>query len=146
MEEKFSRRLKEKEYSFEFITDFEVEGYLHYKGDSFVKRFDANSYLYLSKAMDYFDLSDERLLPAVTEAPIRFLILSFSSDWLYPSYQSQAIARQLKRRQGDVTYLEIHSGWGHDSFLLETAGQAPIIQNFIDKTYHGYNIVDTYEI
>ena len=137
MEEKFSRRLKDKELSFKFTTDFEVEGYLHYKGDSFVKRFDANSYLYLTKAMDYFDLSSDRSLPGINEAAIRFLVLAFKSDWLYPAYQSREIVRLLKRKQADITYLEIDSDYGHDAFLLETEEQSRLVRSFIDKTYHG---------
>lgn len=146
MEEKFSRRLQGSEQAFKFSTDFQVEGYLRYKGDNFVKRFDANSYLYLTKAMDYFDLSDDKTIPGVREAAIRFLVLAFKSDWLYPSYQSQEIVRHLKRKQGDVTYLEIRSDYGHDAFLLEIEEQSRLIKSFIDKTFHGYNVVGQYEI
>jgi homoserine O-acetyltransferase len=142
MEDKFSRRLKDKEHNFKFSTDFEVEGYLRYKGDNFVKRFDANSYLYLTKAMDYFDLSDDRSLPGINEAAIRFLVIAFQSDWLYPAYQSQDIAKHLKRKQADVTYLEMKSTYGHDAFLLEIEEQSRLIRNFIDKTHHGYKVVD----
>ncbi|MFH1386397.1 MAG: homoserine O-acetyltransferase [bacterium] len=137
MEEKFSRRLKEKELSFKFKTEFEVEGYLRYKGDNFVKRFDANSYLYLTKAMDYFDLSDDRMIPGVSESPIRFMVIAFKSDWLYPAYQSQEIVRHLKRKQADVTYLEMKSNYGHDAFLLEVAEQSRLVKNFVAKTFYG---------
>ena len=146
MEEKFSRRLKDKEHNFKFSADFEVEGYLRYHGDNFVKRFDANSYLYITKAMDYFDLSDDRSLPGVNEAAIRFLVIAFQSDWLYPAYQSQEIVRHLKRKQADVTYLEIKSTYGHDAFLLEIGEQSRLIKSFIDKTFHGYNVVGGYDI
>ncbi|MCU0641229.1 MAG: homoserine O-acetyltransferase [Candidatus Margulisbacteria bacterium] len=146
MEEKFSRRLKDNGPNFKFSNDFEVEGYLKYKGDSFVKRFDANSYLYLSKAIDHFDLADNRSLPGNSEAAIRFLILAFSSDWLYPLYQSQEMVRHLRRKQADVTSLEIKSSYGHDAFLLEVEEQTRVIRSFIDKTYHGYRVVDEYEI
>ena len=85
MEKKFSRRLKDKNYSFSFTADFEVEGYLRYRGDNFVKRFDANSYLYITKAMDYFDLSGDKLFSKSKEIGVRFLVIAFKSDWLYPS-------------------------------------------------------------
>lgn len=138
MEEKFSRRLKEKDDSFKFTTDFEVEGYLRYRGDNFVKRFDANSYLYITKAMDYFDVSGAKLIPARRTIDTRFLVIAFKSDWLYPLYQSQEIVRQLKIRHVDATYCEIHSTYGHDAFLLEVQEQTRLIKHFLDKTYHGY--------
>ncbi|MDD5574651.1 MAG: homoserine O-acetyltransferase [Candidatus Omnitrophica bacterium] len=140
MEEKFSRRLKEKDYSFKFTTDFEVEGYLRYRGDNFVKRFDANSYLYITKAMDYFDVSGGRLIPPGRQVKTRFLVIAFRSDWLYPLYQSQDIVRQLKMRHADATYCEINSTYGHDAFLLEIAEETHLIKHFLDKTYKGYNV------
>ncbi|MDD5595752.1 MAG: homoserine O-acetyltransferase [Candidatus Omnitrophica bacterium] len=140
MEEKFSRKLKSKNFSFEFITDFEVEGYLRYRGDNFVKRFDANSYLYITKAMDYFDLSADKLIPKERNSDLRFLVIAFKSDWLYPSYQSQEIARQLKIRGVDATYCEINSTYGHDAFLLEVEEETHLIKHFLDKTFRGYNI------
>ncbi len=138
MEEKFSRKLKSKNFSFEFITDFEVEGYLRYRGDNFVKRFDANSYLYITKAMDYFDLSADKLIPKERNSDLRFLVIAFKSDWLYPSYQSQEIARQLKIRGVDATYCEINSTYGHDAFLLEVEEETHLIKHFLDKTFRGY--------
>jgi homoserine O-acetyltransferase len=140
MEEKFSRKLKDKDYSFKFTTDFEVEGYLRYRGDNFVKRFDANSYLYITKAMDYFDLSGAKLIPKDKSIDVRFLVISFKSDWLYPSYQSQDIVRQLKIRGVDATYCEINSTYGHDAFLLEVEEETRLIKHFLKKTFHGYNI------
>ena len=137
MEEKFSRRLKGQDYSFKFSTDFEVEGYLRYRGDNFVKRFDANSYLYLTKALDYFDLSGSKLIPKDKDINVRFLVISFKSDWLYPSYQSQEIARQLKLRGQDATYCEINSTYGHDAFLLEVEEETHLIKHFIKKTFQG---------
>ncbi|MBI5873651.1 MAG: homoserine O-acetyltransferase [Candidatus Omnitrophica bacterium] len=140
MEEKFSRRLKEKNYSFKFTSDFEVEGYLRYRGDNFVKRFDANSYLYITKAMDYFDLSGDKLIPIGKKIETRFLVIAFQSDWLYPLYQSQDIVRQLKIRHADATYCEIKSTYGHDAFLLEIAEETHLIKHFLDKTFLGYNV------
>jgi homoserine O-acetyltransferase len=133
MEEKFSRKLKEDGYSFSFTTDFEVEGYLHYRGDSFVKRFDANSYLYITKAMDYFDLSDGKLVSSATAVSTKFLVISFESDWLYPSHHSRDIAQQLRARNVDVTYCEIKSTYGHDAFLLEVNAQSKLIVHFLER-------------
>ncbi len=146
MEEKFSRRQKDKNYSFKFGTDFEVEGYLRYRSDNFVKRFDANSYLYITKAMDYFDVSGDKLLPKDKKLAIRFLVIAFKSDWLYPAYQSQEIVRQLKIRNMDATYCEIKSSYGHDAFLLEVEEQTHLIKHFLNKTFYGYNIARNNEI
>lgn len=134
MEEKFSRRLKDKNYSFSFTADFEVEGYLRYRGDNFVKRFDANSYLYITKAMDYCDLSDGKLLPKKGKVDTKFLIIGFKSDWLYPSYQLQDIVRQLKIRHADATYCEVKSVYGHDAFLLEIKEQEHLIKHFLKRS------------
>jgi homoserine O-acetyltransferase len=131
MEEKFSRKLKNGGYSYKFTDDFEVEGYLHYRGDNFVKRFDANSYLYITKAMDYFDLSDGRFLPKTRTTETRFLVVSYTSDWLYPSQQSQEIVRLLKRRRIAATYCELKSAYGHDAFLVEIEEQTRLIGNFL---------------
>ena len=146
MEEKFSRKLKNGNYGFKFGADFEVEGYLRNRGDHFVRRFDANSYLYITKAMDYFDLSQGRLIPNGRGPETRFLVISFKSDWLYPSYQSQEIVRELKRKQADATYCELPSTYGHDAFLLEVEEQTTLIQHFLDKTFNGYHVADGYEI
>ena len=135
MEEKFSRRLKDEKYSFSFKPEFEVEGYLRYRGDDFVERFDANSYLYITKAMDYFDLSENKLIPSGKTIDTKFLILAFHSDWLYPKYQSLEIVRQLRMRHVDTTYCEIRSTYGHDAFLLEVEEQTRLIKHFLQKVY-----------
>jgi len=136
MEDKFSRRLKNPGYSFRFTPDFEVEGYLHYRGNNFVKRFDANSYLYITKAMDYFDLSEEtHFPPPATGAKVRFLVISFKSDWLYPPHQSQTIVRLLKRKRYDVTYCELCSNYGHDAFLVDINQQAELISHFLSGEF-----------
>ena len=137
MEEKFSRRLKNKADNLKFTAEFEVEGYLQYRGDDFVKRFDANSYLYITKAMDYFDLSGDKLLPKDKRFDIRFLVIAFKSDWLYPSSQSQEIVRHLKTRHMDATYCEIKSTYGHDAFLVEVEEQTHLIKHFLHKTFYG---------
>ena len=135
MQEKFSRKLKDENYSFSFKDDFEVEGYLRYRGDTFVQRFDANSYLYITKAMDYFDVSGDKLLPLGKKIDTRFLVISFTSDWLYPPYQSKEIVQYLSARQVDVTYCEIESSYGHDAFLVEIDDQSKLIKHFLSKTY-----------
>ncbi|HTS64946.1 MAG TPA: homoserine O-acetyltransferase [Candidatus Acidoferrales bacterium] len=138
MREKFGRRLQDKEtFSFGFDVDFEVESYLRYRGSQFVNRFDANSYLYITKAMDYFDLTDgQGTLGAVLErARARFLVISFSSDWLYPSYQSQEMVRALRSRNRDVAYVELQSNYGHDSFLVDVAEQAELVRGFLASTF-----------
>lgn len=146
MEEKFSRRRKNARFGFNFAADFEVEGYLRYKGDAFVKRFDANSYLYITKAMDYFDLSGGKLIPEGAKVDTRILVISFKSDWLYPSYQSQDIVRQLKTRRVDATYCELRSTYGHDAFLVELEEMRELVRHFLDKTYSGSEVLRIYDI
>ncbi|MEW6009543.1 MAG: homoserine O-acetyltransferase [Candidatus Omnitrophota bacterium] len=137
MEEKFSRKLKDKDYSFRFAPDFEVEGYLRYRGDNFVKRFDANSYLYITKAMDYFDLPADKFIPPHKNIATRFLVISFKSDWLYPSYQSGDIVRLLKRRHVHASYCEISSTYGHDAFLVEIEEETHLIKHFLKNIFKG---------
>jgi homoserine O-acetyltransferase len=135
MEEKFGRKLISKERSgYDFSNDFEVESYLKYRGDNFVRRFDANAYLYLSKALDYFDLAEEgSLVEAFAPAQASFLIVSFSSDWLYPTYQSKEMVRALKANGVDVSDIEIQSTYGHDSFLVEVDAQSKLITHFLNR-------------
>lgn len=136
MEKKFGRALKKQELGYEFSTEFEVEGYLRYRGDNFVKRFDANSYLYITKAMDYFDLQKEgKLMSAFKGVSSRFLVIAFSSDWLYPPSQSKEIVKALKMNGIDVTYCEISSEYGHDAFLLEFREETKLIKHFLDNTF-----------
>ena len=137
METKFSRRLKNGGYSFSFGEDFEVEGYLRYRGDNFVGRFDANSYLYITKAMDYLDLSGDTFLHGKDKVDTRFLIMSFSSDWLYPSSQSLDIVRTLRKRRIAATYCELKSAWGHDAFLVELDEQTRLIKSFLRSVPDG---------
>lgn len=136
MENRFGRVLKKKELGYEFSTEFEVEGYLRYRGDSFVKRFDANSYLYITKAMDYFDLEEgKKLSAAFKDLKSRFLIIAFSSDWLYPPFQSKEMVKALKLNGIDVTYCEISSDYGHDAFLLEFEEETKLIKHFLESTH-----------
>ncbi len=140
MHQKFGRRLRNREkYGFDFSTDFEVESYLRHQGDSFIRRFDANSYLYITKAIDYFDLANGHGGLGVTfrDVQARFLVISFSSDWLYPPYQSKEIVKALKVNGIDVSYCEIPSSYGHDAFLLEEEAQTPLIKGFLAYTAKG---------
>lgn len=135
MEQKFGRMLKKEKLGYEFSTEFEVEGYLRYRGDSFVKRFDANSYLYLTKAMDYFDVQkDKNLHLAFKGVSSRFLIIAFSTDWLYPPFQSKEIVKALKMNGIDVTYCEVSSDSGHDAFLLEFEEETKLVKHFLANT------------
>jgi len=136
MREKFGRRLRNREaFSFGFDIDFEVESYLRYRGQQFVGRFDANSYLYITKAMDYFDLTlgYPSLAASLERATARFLVISFTSDWLYPSYQSLEIVNALRSRNHDVTYCELTSNYGHDAFLVDIAEQTEVVRGFLDR-------------
>ena len=137
MQQKFGRRLQDQvRYGYEFRSEFQVESYLKYKGDNFTRRFDANSYLYVTKAMDYFDLSAETGSVAAAfanSAHVRFLVLSFTSDWLYPSYHSKALVSALTAAGADVTYLDVQSSWGHDAFLLEVGTMTKLLRGFLDR-------------
>ncbi len=137
MREKFGRRLREKDhYSFDFSAEFEVESYLRYRGSRFVDRFDANSYLYITKAMDYFDLAAGHgsLGEALGQSKSRFLVISFTSDWLYPSYQSLEVVSGLRGRNKDVAYAELVSTYGHDAFLVEVGEQSRLVAGFLETT------------
>jgi homoserine O-acetyltransferase len=137
MEQKFGRRLRNRErFGYDFSLDFEVESYLQHQGQSFVERFDANSLLYITKALDYFDIANGHgsLAKAFRECRARFLLLTFSSDWLYPPYQLKEVAQAIRRVGQDATYCEIKSDYGHDSFLLEHQVQTPMIQSFLERT------------
>lgn len=135
MHEKFGRRLQNRQrVSYDFLTDFQVESYLQHQGASFTQRFDANSYLYISKALDYFDLSSgyDSLIEALYPArDTRFLVIAFSSDWLYPSYQSRLIVKALRGAGALASFCEIKSEYGHDAFLLECDQQTQMIHDFL---------------
>ncbi len=133
MEAKFARKKKTIPLGFGQKFAFEVESYLLYRGESFVKRFDANSYLYLTRAMDEFNLAGDCLFANGPLSDVHFLVISFKSDWLYPSAQSQEIVRRLVSQNVDVTYCEISSTYGHDAFLIETKEQIHLIKHFLEK-------------
>ena len=137
MQQKFGRRLQDQvRYGYEFRSEFQVESYLKYKGHNFTRRFDANSYLYVTKAMDYFDLSAETGSVAAAfanSADLRYLVLSFTSDWLYPSYHSKELVSALTAAGADVTYLDVQSSWGHDAFLLEVETMTKLLSGFLER-------------
>ena len=132
---KFGRRLQGRsDFSFNFESDFQVESYLRYQGAKFVRRFDANSFLYITKAADYFDLTgnDEGGVVGLADTAIRFLVISFSSDWLYPTYQSKELVRALKRDGLNVSFCEIKADCGHDAFLIENDRLNEMISGFLN--------------
>jgi homoserine O-acetyltransferase len=140
MRQKFGRRLRDKDaFGFDFSADFEVESYLRYRGSQFVTRFDANSYLYITKAMDYFDLAagHASLSAAFEKTKARFLVLSFTSDWLYPTYQSLEVVSALRTRNIDAAFCELTSQYGHDAFLVETKEQTEMITGFLKSVQEG---------
>jgi homoserine O-acetyltransferase/O-succinyltransferase len=136
MHEKFGRRLQQrKAFGYDFQVEFEVESYLRYQGDSFVRRFDANSYLYITKAMDYFDLTGpgRSLAQAFENVRAEFLIFSINSDWLFPTYQAKEIVRVLKAHGLPTTFLELDAPYGHDSFFLPNKPLADAIAGFLEN-------------
>ena len=133
---KFGRKFQDRSNpTFSFDADFEVESYLRYQGSSFVERFDANSYLYLTRAMDYFDLAAEHdgvLASAFKHTPTRFCVVSFTSDWLFPTSESRAIVHALNAASARVSFAEIVTDKGHDAFLLDEPELLAIIRGFLD--------------
>ena len=135
MHRKFGRRLQKRDdLSFRLETDFQVESYLNYQGAKFVERFDANSLLYITKAADYFDLNkeDNPAINQLAETATKFLVISFSSDWLYPTYQSRELVQALKRNGCDVSFCEVQADCGHDAFLLPDHRLTNLISGFLD--------------
>ena len=138
MREKFGRQLRNGDsYNYDFNSEFAVETYLDYQGQSFVERFDANSYLYISKAADYFDLKNGcgSLQEAFANTKCRFLVISFASDWLFTPEQSRAIVNALVANRKDVSFCNIDSPYGHDAFLLEAETLGSFISSFLEITY-----------
>jgi homoserine O-acetyltransferase/O-succinyltransferase len=129
MREKFGRKLRTPD-------QFEVESYLKYRGYKFVDRFDANSYIYITRAMDTFDLTQRGALQTLFELnKARFLLISFTSDWLYPPYQSLEIVKALRGRNCDVAYCNLDARYGHDSFLVEVEQQTEVVRGFLASTF-----------
>jgi homoserine O-acetyltransferase len=138
---KFGRRLQDKsDFSFNFDADFQVESYLRYQGKKFVERFDANSFLYITKAGDYYDLGqqhgDGSEVKAFSKMAAAFLVVSFTSDWLYPTYQSRAMVKAMKKTGLDVSFCEIEAEWGHDAFLLPNERLTSVIRGFLERVFH----------
>jgi homoserine O-acetyltransferase len=134
MMEKFGRRIRNVEERHKFNTGFEIENYLHYRGSNFVKRFDANSYLYITRAIDCFDASGGRnLSESLYGNKAKVMVLAFKSDWLYPTYQSREIVKHCKVAGIDTTFCEIDSTYGHDAFLLEVEEETQLIKHFLEK-------------
>lgn len=134
--EKFGRRLQDREAkSFGFDADFQVESYLRYQGSGFVQRFDANSYLYITRAMDYFDIAEEHgglLADAFAGTQARFCLVSFDSDWLYPTAESRHVVHALNAAGAPVSFVELSAPFGHDSFLLDVPALDRVIRGFLD--------------
>jgi homoserine O-acetyltransferase/O-succinyltransferase len=132
---KFGRRLQDRAaLTYGFDADFQVESYLRHQGYTFVDRFDANSYLYITRAMDYFDLAAENdgvLATAFKNSPVRFCLISFSSDWLFPTSESRTIVRALNAVPANVSFVEVESDQGHDAFLLDEPEFHQTLQGFI---------------
>ena len=139
LQEKFGRKLQERDaLKFGFDADFQIESYLRYQGSVFVDRFDANSYLYITRAMDYFDLVkqfDGNLSNAFKKTKAKFFVISFTSDWLYPTQENKDIVIALNAIGADVGFVEIKSDKGHDSFLLDVPDFLKTLKNFLDKSY-----------
>lgn len=139
--EKFGRRLQDRPdgtkgaKSFGFDADFQVESYLRYQGSGFTQRFDANSYLYITRAMDYFDLAEEhggKLANAFAGAKARFCLVSFDSDWLYPTAESRHVVHALNAAGAPVSFVELSAPFGHDSFLLDVPALDRVIKGFLE--------------
>ena len=137
---KFGRRLQDRrDFSFNFDADFQVESYLRYQGRKFVDRFDANSFLYITKAADYFDLGQQHGngsdVEAFSKARAKFLVISFTSDWLYPTYQARSIVKALTKCGRDVSFCEIEAQWGHDAFLIPSVRLKSLIHGFLQRVH-----------
>ncbi len=139
LQEKFGRKLQERDnLKFGFDADFQIESYLRYQGSIFVDRFDANSYLYITRAMDYFDLTKQfkgNLSKAFGQTKTKFFVISFTSDWLYPTSENRDIVIALNACGADVGFIEIESDKGHDSFLLNIPDFLKTIKNFLNANY-----------
>jgi len=144
MHHKFGRRLQDRErYGYDFETEFAIESYLRNKGNRFTERFDANSYLYITKALDYFDLANgaHSLVAAFANSTdLLYLVISFTSDWLYPAYHSKELVSSLTATGADVTYVNIQSTWGHDAFLLEVDTMTGLLTNFLGRVVEHFHI------
>ncbi len=139
LEDKFGRKLQERDsLKFSFDADFQIESYLRHQGNAFVDRFDANSYLYITRAMDYFDLIKQykgNLSNAFKNSKTKFFIISFTSDWLYPTLENKEVVIALNAAGANVGFIEINSDKGHDSFLLDVPDFLSSVRNFLEANY-----------
>ena len=135
LQNKFGRSLQDRDkLTFSFDAEFQIESYLRHQGITFVDRFDANSYLYLTRAMDYFDLAannKDSLVEPFIKSETRFCIMSFTSDWLFPTSESKEIVKALNKAGANVSFVEIESDKGHDSFLLDVPEMFATIRGFL---------------
>ncbi len=145
LQEKFGRHLQDRDnYTYGFGADFRVESYLRHQGMSFVERFDANSYLYLTRAASYFDLTQggrRSIAEVFSGTAIRYLVVSFTSDWLYSSVESRNLVRGLNAVAADVSYADIESDKGHDSFLLDVPELDDTMRGFLAGSARQYGVM-----
>ena len=135
LQKKFGRNLQfSKSFSYDFNIDFQIESYLKHQGNSFVNRFDANSYLYITKAMDYFDLSSKKggLSNLFKDNKSNFCFFTFTSDWLFPTSETKRIIKSLNSSNANVSFVEIKTDKGHDAFLLKEPEFHKILGGFLD--------------
>ncbi|MFO7698716.1 MAG: homoserine O-acetyltransferase [Anaerolineae bacterium] len=138
MHNKFGRRLQDRDaLGYDFGSEFQVESYLRYQGHAFVRRFDANTYLYITKAIDYFDIANGKssLVEAFEPYRAESLVVSFSSDWLFPTEQSRELVRALQANGAPTTFMEIESDYGHDAFFLPNAELSAAVSGFLSNAY-----------
>lgn len=145
IELKFGRKLQDSDhfaFSMQKETEFQIESYLHYQGKRFVQRFDANSYLYLTRMMDYFDLSDgfESLSDAFAQTKARFLVASYDTDWLFPTSQSRELVSALMKVRRHVSFVELRCPFGHDSFLIDLEPLAALVSPFLDRAFEATDL------
>jgi homoserine O-acetyltransferase len=145
LQRKFGRELQRDGLSWGFDADFQVESYLRHQGATFVDRFDANSYLYITRAMDYFDMAAGHggvLAEAFRKArDVRFCVLSFTSDWLYPTPESRAVVRALNAAGARASFVEIDSDKGHDAFLLDEPVMDDALKGFFASAEQARGLV-----
>jgi homoserine O-acetyltransferase len=136
LQRKFGRNYQDRrDLSFSFDADFQVESYLRHQGSTFVDRFDANSYLYITRAMDYFDLAADRgghLANCFRDTPVRWFVVSFTSDWLFPTSENRRIVKALTSAAANVSFVEVETDKGHDAFLLDEPEFHDAVRGFIN--------------
>ncbi|MBL6928589.1 MAG: homoserine O-acetyltransferase [Rhodospirillales bacterium] len=144
LQSKFGRRLQDREaITYGFEADFQVESYLRHQGSTFVDRFDANSYLYITRAADYFDMAEQHggsVADAFRDTPVRFCVISFNSDWLYPTAESRVIVNSLNAVAANVSFAEFETSFGHDSFLLNVPEFHRVFRGFLNGAADHYGL------